>query len=159
MGTKVLSEQVTQSKHGKEEVYCSICTQNGRICPHTWDKFTTHLDLEESDKESYWDADIENTGNYARAPIRRPKLPSKEVVFQPRRCPVGWPHGVRPMAPPTRDQVPSSYYYPSSLSNELEKEQKPQSKQDSKSEKVWDQMLVLENDEPGIPRQSSCQNH
>ena len=85
MGTKVLSEQATQSKHDIEEVYCGICTPNGRICPHTWDRFTTHLDLEESDKESDWDADIEDAGNYARAPIRRPKLPPKVIVFQPRR--------------------------------------------------------------------------
>ena len=90
MGTQVLREQTTQSKHEYEELYCSICTPNGRICPCIWDRFTTFLDLEESDKESNWDMDIEDAGDYARVPIRIAKLQPKVIVFQSRRRLVGW---------------------------------------------------------------------
>ena len=44
------------------------------------------------------------------------------------------------------DQVPRSYYYPSSPLSELEQEQNPEPKQDSKPEQ--DQMPELENAEP-----------
>ena len=73
MGTKV-KEQATQSKLEQKGDYCDICPPVGRICPHTWEKFTTHLDLEESDKESDWDADIEKAGDYrARSPLMGPR--------------------------------------------------------------------------------------
>ena len=35
----------------------------GRICLCTREKFTTHLDLEESDKESDWHTNIEKAAN------------------------------------------------------------------------------------------------
>ena len=79
------------------------------------------LDLKESDKDSSWDADIEDVGVYARAPIRRPMLPPKVKMFKPRRRPVRWLHGISTMVPPTTDQEPRSYYYPSSLQVNLKK--------------------------------------
>ena len=52
----------------------------------TWNRFTTHLDMEESDKEpeedkeSDWDADIEESADYrARVTMRRPRQPPKSL--------------------------------------------------------------------------------
>ena len=74
MGTKMLKEQATQSLLEPKKEHCYICTPNGRVCLHTWHRFTAHLDLEGSDKVSNWDADIEEAANYgARAPLGRPR--------------------------------------------------------------------------------------
>ena len=106
MGAKV-KYQAIQSKPEQNGDYCDICTPVGRICPHTWEKFTIHLDLEESNKESNRDTDIEKVADYrARVPLRRPRQPPKVLIFQSRRLLVGWPCSVRPTAPPTSDQVP-----------------------------------------------------
>ena len=64
LGTKVLKDQATQSFPIPEKDYCNICTPDGRIYLHIWQKFTTHLDIGESDKEpeedkdSGWDVNI-----------------------------------------------------------------------------------------------------
>ena len=130
MHAKALNKQATQSKPEPEEDYCDVCTPNGRICHHTWHRFTTHLDIEESNKGSNWDADIEEAGNYrAREPLRRPRQPLKVLVFQPRTLPVRWPCGVRPMAHPASDQMPRSYYILSPPPNENEHEQEPEQDQ------------------------------
>ena len=76
MDTRVLKGQA-QSKSVPDKDYCDICTSSSRICPHTWHKFTTHLDIVESKeepeehRECSWNIDIEDSGDYrAKAPYQ-----------------------------------------------------------------------------------------
>ena len=60
-------------------------------------------------EDSDWDTDIDNALDYcARLPtsLRQPRQPSKVLMFQStRKCPAGWPRGVRPKVLPKPDHL------------------------------------------------------
>ena len=111
----------------EEDEYCENCTHMGHRCackrpddsdwaPHNQHLFDPQITDDEKEEappaESDWNTDIDQALDYhARPPMlmRRPKQQPKVVTFQPRRCPAGWPKGVRPEVPPKPDCLKNKF--------------------------------------------------
>ena len=82
---------------------CDVYNPNGCLCPSTLVNTSNHVQKEATEEEkeegeekepewSDWNADLEEAQDYharVSAPIWRPRLPTKVLMFQPCKCP-GW---------------------------------------------------------------------
>ena len=100
----------------REGKYCAICTPSGCICPSNWpDKSDWEEKREETEEEeevqpveSDWDADLEEAPDYHATfpiPMRQHGQPPKVLMLEPRKCPAGWPAGVRSDLPSKLDHL------------------------------------------------------
>ena len=78
---------------------------------------------EQVDRESDWDADIEDARDHrARVPVRRSRQPPKALIFQIWRPPASWLSRVRSAAPTNPNPVP----IPENNANPKPEEQMPE---------------------------------